>query len=214
MKVQSIKSGRSSGSHHTTQWVTNLTTGHLKIHSISWRAHALFSIFYRSESPTQAFLVSILWLYRKFKPHLDAGVPANDILSMMAKTILAYDNTCHLDGMNVAKLDLPFKYPLNKMWLSIVKVIDRLHIRNHKDKKCKTIYNPEGKVPLEYNSMAAEQTFVWASRLKRIVCAMPQIHQFFYLHRAVKRRNNYTQRCYTNGKVPLLPKQTKEWVEK
>ena len=44
--------------------------------------------------------------------------------------------------------------------------------------------------------MAAEQTFVWASRFKKIVCAMPRLHHFFYLHRAIKRRNAYTERCH------------------
>lgn len=75
----------------------------------------------------------------------------------MSETILAYDNMCHLDGMNVAKQDLPFPHPLNKMWLTIVKVIDRLHIRNHKDQKCKTLHNQNGKIPEKFNSMAAEQ---------------------------------------------------------
>lgn len=54
--------------------------------------------------------------------------------------------------------------------------------------------------------MAGEQTFVWASRLKKIVCAMTRLHQFFFLHRAVKRRNRYTELCYSKGKVPVLPK--------
>lgn len=81
----------------------------------------------------------------------------------MTKTILAYDNMCHVDG--------PSSPPLDKVWTSIIKVIDKLHIRNHKDAKCKTIYNPKGKVPEGFNTMAAEQTFVWGSRLKRIMCA-------------------------------------------
>lgn len=93
---------------------------------------------------------------------------------------------CPVDGLKVAANNLPFPAQLDKVWISIVKVIDKLHIRNHKDAKCKTIYNPEGKVPEGFNSMAAEQTFVWASRLKRILCAMPRLHQFFYLHRAIK----------------------------
>lgn len=162
---------------------------------------------HRSESPTQAFLITILWLYRKFKPMLDNGMPEKDVEEQMRKTILAYDNMCHLDGMKVCEYDLPFPSPICKVWKCIVKVIDKLHIRNHKDVKCKTLYNPDGKIKDGFNTMAAEQTFVWASRLKRIVCAMPRIHQFFYLHRAIKRRNIYTQRCYMNNKMPVLPKQ-------
>ena len=173
----------------------------------------IFFSHLRSESPTQAFLVLILWLYRKFKPLLDAVLTAEQLDEKISHTVIAYDNMCHVDGLKLAKLDLPFQKPFDKMWQRVVKVIDRLHIRNHKDDKCKTVYNPDGKIPAKYNTMAAEQTNVWASRLKRIICAMPRIHQFFYLHRSIKRRNLYTQRCHLNKKTPLLPKQSMEWVE-
>lgn len=73
---------------------------------------------------------------------------------------------CHVDGLKLAKCDLPFEAPFNKMWHNVIKVIDRLHIRNHKNPRCKTEYNPDGKIPPEYNTMAAEQTNVWASRLE------------------------------------------------
>ena len=130
----------------------------------------------------------------------------------MSNTILAYDNMCHVDGMKVACKDLPFLSPLSRVWQCIVKVIDKLHIRNHKDVKCKTIYNPEGKVPDGYNTMAAEKTFVWASRLKCILCAMPRLHHFFYILWFLKLRNFYTQRCHKSSKNPLLPKQSYTWV--
>ena len=162
------------------------------------------SIF-RSESPSQAFLILILWLYRKFQPLIDNGISTEVVEEMISSTILAYDNMCHVDGLKVASKNLPFQAPLDKAWLSLIKVIDKLHIRNHTDAKCKTLYNPEDKLPEGYNSMAAEQTFVWASRMKRIMCAMPRLHQFFYLHRAIKRRNCYTERCHQLNKVPLLP---------
>ncbi|KAJ7318658.1 hypothetical protein OS493_037446 [Desmophyllum pertusum] len=126
----------------------------------------------QSESPTQAFLVLILWLYRKFKPLLEKGLTPEQITEKMSSTIVAYDNMCHVDGMKLAKCDLPFQEPFDKMWQNVVKVIDRLHIRNHTDKKCQTVYNPEGKIPARYNTMAAEQTNVWASKLKRIICVM------------------------------------------
>ena len=152
----------------------------------------------------------ILWMYRKFKPLLDAGLSSAQVLEQMSNTIVAYDNMCHVDGLKVAKCELPFINPLSKMWINAVKVIDRLHIHNHKDAKCKTSYNPDEEIPPQYNTIAAEQTNVWASRLKKIICAMPRLHQFFYLHCAVKRQNQYTQRCHFNNKLPLLPKQNKE----
>ena len=104
----------------------------------------------------------IIWLYRKFKPLLDDGVNPEEISEKISDTIVAYA-TCHVDGLKLAKCDLPFEAPLNKMWHNAVKVIDHLHIRNHKDPRSKTVYNPEGKIPQEFNTMAAEQTNEWAS---------------------------------------------------
>ena len=121
---------------------------------------------------------------------------------------LAYDNMCHLDGLKAARNPLPFSSPWDKAWMTIKKIIDRLHIRNHKDASCQDKYNPSSlkeEIP-EGNTMAAEQTFVWLSRFKKILCAMPKVHHLFYLHHMVKRRNKYTVHCYKNGKKPLLPK--------
>jgi hypothetical protein len=78
-------------------------------------------------------------------------------------------------------------------------------------KTCQEKYDPR---PLKEeipngNTMAAEQTFVWLSRYKKILCAMPKVHHLFYLHRIVKHRNKYTVKCYKNGKKPLLPKARK-----
>ena len=76
--------------------------------------------------------------------------------------------------------------------MSIQKIIDSLHIRNHKDQSCKESYNPANlkKELPDGNTMAAEQTFVWLSRFKKILCAMPKVHHLFY----------------KNSKKPLLPK--------
>ena len=121
---------------------------------------------------------------------------------------LAYDNMCHLDGLKAARNLLPWPSPWDKAWLSIRKVIDSLHIRNHKDKLCQEKYNPatlKEELP-EGNTVAAEQTFVWLSRFKKILCAMPKVHHLFYLHHLVKRRNQYSVLCYKNNQKPLLPK--------
>jgi len=115
---------------------------------------------------------------------------------------------CHLNGLKAAQNLLPWLAPWDRAWMSVKKIIDSLHIRNHKDQSCREKYNPalrKDELP-EGNTMAAEQTFVWLSRYKKIVCAMPKVHHLFYLHRMVKRRNNYTVTCYKNGKKPLLPK--------
>ena len=34
---------------------------------------------------------------------------------------------------------------------------------------------------------------------------MNKIHHLFYLHRMVVKRNAYTEKCYRNGKKPILP---------
>lgn len=149
-----------------------------------------------------------IWLYRKFKALQDAGRSQADIRKAMSSTILAYDNMCHVDTLKISKKDLPFAAPFDKVWNVITKVIDRLHLRNHKDPRCKQLYNAEEKIPPQFNTMACEQTFVWASRLKKIACAMSRLHQFFFLHRSVKRRNRYTELCYAKNKSPVLPKLT------
>lgn len=125
-----------------------------------------------------------------------------------SKIFIAYDNMCHLDGRRAAQHPLPWPSPWDKSWISVNKIIDSLHMSNHEDKKCKETYNPSSlkeEIP-NGNTMAAEQTFVWLSRFKKILCAMPKVHHLFYLHRMVKHRNRYTVKCYRVGRKPLLPK--------
>ena len=86
---------------------------------------------------------------------LDAGLKNEELEQKMCNTIIAYDNMCHVDGLKLAKCDLPFQKPFDKMWQRVVKVIDRLYIRNHKDVMCKSVYNPDGKIPAGYNTVAA-----------------------------------------------------------
>lgn len=125
-----------------------------------------------------------------------------------SQIFVAYDNMCHLDGLRAAKNLLPWPSPMDKAWISVNKIIDSLHMKNHKDKECKQKYDPshlKEDMP-NANTMAAEQTFVWLSRFKKILCAMPRIHHLFYLHRMIKHRNSYTVKCYKSNKKPLLPK--------
>lgn len=89
----------------------------------------------RSESSSQAFFILILWLYRKFKTLVEKEMPSEEVEKEMSKTC------AHIDGLKTAANKLPFPPPLDNVWVSIVKVIDKLHIRNHKDAKCKIVYN-------------------------------------------------------------------------
>lgn len=89
-----------------------------------------------------------------------------------------------------------------------LKVIDSLHIKNHKDEKCHQLYHPDKvhKINENINLMCAEQTFVWLSRYKRIMCSMNKTHHLFFLHRLIVLRNEYTKMCHDVGRKPLLPK--------
>ena len=71
--------------------------------------------------------------------------------------------------MRVAKKPLPLSPPLDSLWLYVNKVIDKLHLKNHKNPRCKEMYNPESlkeKFP-KLNTPVAEQTFIWASHFKK-----------------------------------------------
>ena len=90
---------------------------------------------------------------------------------------------------------------------SVTKVIDDLHIKNHRDDKCQAKYHPK-KVKEnhpDYNLMCAEQVFAWLSRFKRITCSMNKTHHCFFIHRIVKRRNQYQELCAQLERSPLLP---------
>ena len=70
---------------------------------------------------------------------------------------------CNLDKLRVAKKQLPFPEPYNLMWLKVRKIVDRLHMRNHKDPRCMIKYESDDfkeKYP-HLNTPVAEQTFIW-----------------------------------------------------
>ena len=123
---------------------------------------------------------------------------------------LAYDNMCNLQRMKVAQNELPFPVPYNNLWQNIKKIIDVFHFKNHTNPNCKDLYNPANfkAAHPNFNTQVGEQTFVWASRFKHIVCAMSKTHHLFFLHRMVLRRNHFTSKCHKNGKHPMLPKRS------
>lgn len=154
----------------------------------------------RSESPSQVFFIIIQWLLSLAKTR---GSPSGE-------TILAYDNMCNLAKLKIAREPLPFPPPLDRLWLDTKKIIDVFHFKNHISPECKVKYSPaklKEKNP-DFNTQAGEQTFVWVHRFHHILCSMNKAHHLFFLHRMVLRRNNYTGRCYLNGKKPILPKVT------
>ena len=168
-------------------------------------------MLHRSEGPAQVFLLVLNWLVAAF---------GNATRDDWRKIIVSYDNMCHLNNLKVAKEALPLPGDLKYIWLDVRKIIDSLHLRNHKDDRCKSEYDPANVLSEGMNTMSCEQTFAWLSRYvvnflllpstpvsysryKKILSAMPKIHHHFYLHRMVKRRNEYISRCYELKRRPL-----------
>lgn len=157
-------------------------------------------MFNRSESPSQAFMLIVQMMYSELKE-----LTEEEQRRRLQDYTLCYDNICNVDALGAAKEDLPLPGPLSDMWKTVKKVIDRLHIRNHKDQKCHELYHPDDNLPASYNTMAGEQTFAWMSRFKKIVNSMTQTHHLFFLHRMCVRRNKYTSSCFKEGREPVLP---------
>lgn len=153
--------------------------------------------FSRSESPSQVFVIIVQWLLALSE--FNKG--------RMPKVTLAYDNMCNLNKLKASKQPLPFDPPHDRIWTDVTKIIDVFHFGNHISPDCKLRYCPE-QVKADHpswNTQAGEQTFSWLSRFKKVVCSMSKAHHLFYVHRMVIRRNNYTAKCYAQGKKPLLP---------
>ena len=75
-----------------------------------------------------------------------------------------------------ALLSLPLPGDHKYIWQDIT---NELHIKNHKDSRCRTKYNPEvvKTIGQSMNTMSCEQTFAWLSRFKK---AMPKTHFHFF----------------------------------
>ncbi len=158
---------------------------------IIWFQILIQALFHhRSEGPAQVFLLVLVWLVTAFG-HLGR--------KDWKKIVLSYDNMCHLNNLKVAKKPLALPGKLQHIWLDVHKVIDDLHLRNHTDTRCqKYSAAPLREANPHLNTMSCEQTFVWLSRFKKTLCAMPKVHFHFYLHWMVKRRNKYVSYCYTH----------------
>lgn len=156
-----------------------------------------FVLLFRSESPSQVFMILLKWLLTLMQ---QVEVPP--------KVVVAYDNMCNLAKLKVARNPLPFPPPLDGIWHNVDKIVDSFHVKNHVSAKCREQFSP-ARIKAEnpnYNTQAGEQTFVWVGRFKHILCSMNKTHHLFYLHRMVLRRNLYSEKCYKNGRKPILPK--------
>ena len=85
------------------------------------------------------------------------------------KHTICYDNICNVDKLKVLRKPLPIEEPFPKIWQEVGKVIDPLHLSNHKNPECKIKYN-FSKVKEELpdaNLMVAEQTFSWLGKYRK-----------------------------------------------
>ena len=111
----------------------------------------------RSEGPSQVFLIVLVWMLTALQ-----GLSREE----RRQKALCYDNKCHLNNLKVAKKPLPLPGHLSQLWFDVKKIIDSLHISNHKDQACKEMYSP-AKIKEDhpnFNTMCCEQTFAWLSR--------------------------------------------------
>ena len=119
----------------------------------------------KSEGPAQVFLLVLVWMMAALRKLTREE---------RQKVVLSYDKMCHLDNLRMARKPLPLPGDLQYMWLDINKIIDTLHISNHKDQRYHDQYHPI-KLKEEnpsFNTMSCEQTFDWSSRSKKILAAM------------------------------------------
>lgn len=152
---------------------------------------------YKSEGPTQVAILMIKYLHKILK-----DVDPEEWINMF----LCYDNMCHVDSLKLLIHPLSLEEPYHTMWLDIMKIIDPLHISNHKQ-SCEVRYNPE-KVKQFFpdaNLMTCEQTFAWLGRFKKVLNSTPKTHYHFLIHRLIITRNRYTEHCYKENRRPLLP---------
>jgi len=168
---------------------------------------------YRSESLSQAALFVIAFFLMKFRELQESQWASQ-------KFYLSYDNMRQLANMKIWRSPLPLTDKegsrlniLSNMWTqNITKIIDVLHINNHKRESCKTLYNPD-LMKNEFedgNSMVCEATFSWLGKYKKIINSLPKTRFEFLLHRLIIHRNQYTEYCYRVKKYPLLPSVKKQ----
>ena len=111
---------------------------------------------------------------------------------------VVYDNMCQLNRLLAARNELPLEAPYNRMWLRVSKIIDGLHVANHKNGACRRDYGPDhfsqrfGE-QFAKNTMVAEQTFSWLGKFRKQANSMTKENQIFFFHRLIVLRNRYIE---------------------
>ena len=115
-------------------------------------------------------------------------------------TIVGYDDGCHYDAYKKnAK-----RRKLNKAAERIAKqttVIDNLHLKGHKDPRCKIKFNAKKNSRAKaYNTMIAEQAFSWFSLFKHMGRYMNRARYWIFIIGIIHERNNITRNRYLASK--------------
>ena len=126
------------------------------------------------------------------------------------------NHRCNFDRLKALQEPLPAIFPAEYkgMWAAVGKIIDGLHLSNHKMESCKSNYNPELFSSVHPNvkhadTMAAEQQFSWLGKFKKQINSMTKPNQLFFLHRIIVRHNAYNASALRNGQKTLnLPVRT------
>ena len=159
--------------------------------------------FLRYESPSQVFFIILTWL----QAMVNSGLVSADKLESV---YLAYDNNYVQFVQAHSGKEATTTSITNGPCVAVNTENHRYvsGLKNHKSELCHTLYSPQQLKERNptFNTQAGEQTFAWMGKYKHIVCAMSKTHHLVYLHRMVRRRNLYTEKCYSNGRKPILPK--------
>ena len=89
---------------------------------------------YDSEGPHQVAFILIKYLQLKLRGKTEEEIN---------QFYLSYDHMCAIDRLHLLRHPLPFEPPEDRIWLDIHKLIDPLHMKNHKNPRCEELYNSE-----------------------------------------------------------------------
>jgi len=159
---------------------------------------------YRSEDPTQVSLPTIKFC---------SLIIQVCTVAMISTIFLFYDNMCNLERLKLWDCNPKDFTKEARLGFSVFnrinKGVDALHIKNHVRVECRNEY-PKVIENLRStferpNTEAAEQTFVWLGRFKRLLNSMSKRKHHFFLHSLVRERNEYTEWCFSLNITPKLP---------
>lgn len=148
------------------------------------------SFYFNTHTVTHMYIHNIL-IKNHFSHAPPPPPPHTHIRSQTGlKVQLRYPLSNYVVGSSLCKIEQGKETKSNTAWWSkvllwadITKVIDALHIRNHRDATCQEMYSFK-QIKSEHpnlNTMSCEQTFAWLSRYKKILCSMPKTH-FHFIH--------------------------------